>query len=262
VSGSGDRAGSVQKNGGPSPAFLAREDRVDRRRVLLGRAAAQLAGVAARDAEVEWVDLTLVHGALDDFANEVRPGGRELVDPAGAVDDEGPAGTELREHLRDRPHQGWSVDADHLRPRAGRVRERAKHVEDRAGRELAPDRSGVPHRRVVGGREQEAEAELVDRVLDPLGRQLEPEAERLEHVGRAGGRGDRAVAMLRDSGAGRSREQRRCGRDVDRALPVAARSGGVDEVVPLRPHGQHVGAHGLGAARDLVRCLALQAQRD
>ena len=43
---------------------------------------------------------------------------------------------------------------------------------------------------------------------------------------------------------------------------VAAGPGGVDEVVALRPHGEHVLAHRLGAAGDLVGGLALQPQRD
>jgi hypothetical protein len=49
-------------------------------------------------------------------------------------------------------------------------------------RELAPNGCRVPHRRVVGGREHEPEAQLVDRARDLPRLQLEPEAERLEHV--------------------------------------------------------------------------------
>jgi hypothetical protein len=104
------------------------------------------------------------------------------------VDDERAARTELREYLRDRPHERRRVDADHLSPRTGRVRQRPEHVEDRPRRELAAHRRRVPHRGVVRRREEEAEAELVDRALDPRGRQLELEPERLEHVGRPRGR--------------------------------------------------------------------------
>ncbi len=43
--------------------------------------------------------------------------------------------------------------------------------------------------------------------------------------------------------------------------PVAAGPGGVDEIVAARPHRQDVCAHRFGAARDLVRRLALGAQR-
>src|SRR5213079_1026371 len=51
-------------------------------------------------------------------------------------------------------------------------------------------------------------------------------------------------------------------RDVDRAAPVAAGAGRVDEVVALRPHRKDVRAHRLGAAGDLVRGLALQPEGD
>ena len=120
----------------------------------------------------------------------------------------------------------------------------------------------MAHRRVVRRREHEAEAELVDRLRDSLRRLLELETECLEHVGGAGGGRDGAVAVLRDARAGSRRDDRSRGRDVDRARTVAARSGGVDEVVPLRPDGQDVLAHRLGAARDLVRALALEPQGD
>ena len=41
------------------------------------------------------------------------------------------------------------VDAEHAGPRARRVRQRPEHVEDRARAELAPNRRGMPHRRMV-----------------------------------------------------------------------------------------------------------------
>src|SRR5205085_2017594 len=82
----------------------------------------------------------------------------------------------------ERPHQPGRVDTENERPRAGGVRERAEHVEHRTRRELAPNRRRMLHRRVVRLREEEAEAELVDRALDPLRRELEPEAERLARV--------------------------------------------------------------------------------
>src|SRR5436305_14807374 len=110
--------------------------------------------------------------------------------------------------------------------------------------------------------EEEAEAELVDRALDPRGLELEPEAERLEHVGRARRRRRRAVAVLRDAGARAGRDERRRRRDVVRVRAVAAGADDVDEIVALRPHVEHVLAHRLRAAGDLVRGLALRAQRD
>ena len=242
-------------------AFTA-EDGSHRGGVLGRSAAAQVGRVTARDAELERVDLALPHVSVGDLADEVRARRRQLVDPTGAVDDECAARAELREHLRDRAHERRRVDADHLRPRSCGVRQRSEQVEDRSRRELPPHRRRVAHRGVVRRREQEAEAELVDRAFDSGRRQLEPEAERLEHVRGAGGRRDRAVAVLGDSSPGRRRDEGRGRRDVDRARAVAARAGGVDQVVPLGLNREHVRAHRLGAARDLVGGLALQPQRD
>src|SRR5262249_663241 len=73
---------------------------------------------------------------------------------------------------------------------------------------------------------------------------------------------DRAVAVLRDAGSRCSGDECRRSRDVERLAAVAAGARGVDEVVALRLHRQHVRAHRLGAAGDLVGRLALQPQRD
>ena len=79
------------------------------------------------------------------------------------------------------------IDADHLGPGARGVGERAEDVEDRAGSQLAAYGSRVAHGRMVRGREEEAEAELVDGALDAFSWLLEVEAESLEHVGRPRG---------------------------------------------------------------------------
>ena len=115
----------------------------------------------------------LAHPSVHDLAHVVRAARRQLVDAAGAVDDERAARTELHEHLRDRAHELRRVDADDLRAGAGRVRQRPEHVEDGPRRQLLPHRGRVTHGRMVRRREQEAEAELVDRARDPLRRLFE-----------------------------------------------------------------------------------------
>jgi hypothetical protein len=185
---------------------------------------------------------------------------RELVDPAGAVDDEGAARAQPGEHRGDRRHELGRVDADHLRPRAGGIRQGAEDVEDGPRGELTSHGGGMAHGRVMGRSEEEAEAELVDRALDPLDRELEIEAERLEDVRRSRRGRHRPVAVLRHSRAGRGGHERRRRRDVERPRPVAAGAGGIDEVLAAGSHGEHVRPHRLGAAGDLVRGLALQAQ--
>ena len=178
-----------------------------------------------------------------------------------AVDDERAPRPQLSEHLRDRPHERRHVDADHLRPGAGGVRERAEHVEHGTRGQLAPHGRRVPHRRMVRRREHEAEAELVDRLFDAGHRLLERKTKRFEHVRRARCGRDGAVAVLRHACTRSGRNDRRRSRDVDRARAVAAGPSRVDEVVALRPDGEHVAAHRLRTAGDLVRGLALEPER-
>ncbi len=137
VPGGRDRAGRVEQDGVALPAAGAREDVADAARVFLGRAAAQLFGVAPLEPELGGVDRALDHLAADDLADEVRPRRRQLVDARVAVHDEGAVGAELGDHLGDGADEPGRVDADHLRPRTGRVGERAEHVEDGARGELA-----------------------------------------------------------------------------------------------------------------------------
>ena len=165
------------------------------------------------------------------------------------------------QRLRDRARDVGRVHPEHPGASPGRVRERSEDVEDRARAELASHRRGVLHGRVVQRREHESEPERVDRLGDPLGRLLEVEPERLEHVRGAGDGAHRAVTVLRDRRACRGGDDRRGRGDVERARAVAARPHDVDDVRPRRVHGQHVGAHRLGTAGDLVGALPLRAQR-
>ena len=224
--------------------------------------AAQLLRIAALDAEVERVELVLADASAVDLADEVRPARRELVDAAGAVYDVRAHRLEPDERVGERPRELRRVDAEDEGARARRVRQGAEHVEDGTRRELAPDGRRVPHRRVVRLGEEEAEAELVDRALDPLRRQLELEAECLEHVRCTGLRGGRSVAVLRHGCPRGGSDERGRRRDVVRVRPIAAGADDVDEIGARGADAQHVLAHRLGAAGDLLRRLALRPQRD
>ena len=208
------------------------------------------------------IDLAAGDVAVDDLADEVRSRRRELVDPSGAVNHERPAGAEGRQHRGDRLHQLGRVDPDDLGPGARGIRERPEDVEHRSGRQLPADGRRMPHCRVMRLREEEAEAELVDRLLDLGWRQVEPEAERLEHVRGPRRRGHGAVSVLRHARSGRRGDQRSRGRDVERPRTVAARTGRVHEVFAARPNREHVLAHGFGTPCDLLRALSLEPEGD
>ena len=257
-----ERACGVQHYGVPFRAAFAPEDPADRRSVLGRDAAAQLGRVGTLDAEVARIERHLRDLAVCDLDDEIRAGGRQLVDPAGAVDDERAARAEPRERFCVRAREVGRVHAEHAVARSGRVRERPEDVEYRAGSQLLSHRRGVPHRGVVGTREHEAEAVLVDRGGDPLGRQLEREPELLEHVRRTAGRARGAIAVLRHCRARRRRDDRRRGRDVERVCAVAARPDDVHDGRASGRDGEDVLAHRLGEARDLLDRLALRAQPD
>ena len=110
--------------------------------------------------------------------------------------------------------------------------------------------------------EEKAEAELVDGLLDPMRLELESEAERFEHIGRPARRRHGTISVFRHRRARGSGDERSGRGDVDRVRAVTARAGRVDEIVPAGSNGEDVVAHRLRAARDLVGCLTLRAQRD
>ena len=258
-----DRARGVEQDGVALRAVeVALEDRADLGGVLVGAAAGQEHRIRRRDPEIRRIDHPVADVAVDDLCDRVGPAGRELVDAAEPVHDEGPSAVELGERLCDRADELARVDAEHACAGACRVRERPEDVEDRARAELAPHRGCVTHRGVMQRCEHEAEPQPLDRLGDPLGRLIEDEAERLEDVGGARRRADGAVAVLGDCRAGRGCDDRRRGGDVERLRRIAAGPDHVDEIGPGHVHRGHVRPHRLGAARDLVRRLALRPERD
>ena len=169
MTGRRDCSGGVQQDGVAVRAHFAAQDLfLIALAFFLRRPAAQVSRRAASYAQLERVDrpradLTVLH-----LADEVGPGRGQLVDAPGAVHDEGTRSTQPAEHLRDHRRQLGGVDADDLRAGCGGIRERPEHVEHRPHAELTAHRSGVAEAGMVGGREDEAEAELVDRPGDAV----------------------------------------------------------------------------------------------
>ena len=116
---------------------------------------------------------------------------------------------------------------------------------------------------VVGGREHEAEADLVDAARDRAraSRSMRaPSASSTSAEPRQPGR--RAVAVLGDRAAGAGGDQRGGRRDVERRAPAAG-AGGVEQVVARRTSTRRrERAHRARQPGELVDRLALRAQRD
>jgi len=113
-----------------------------------------------------------------------RAGQRDFVHAVAAMHDQGTLRTQTGESLCRQGHDAVLVDPDHLDGRVRRVRERSEHVEHRPHSQLPPDRSGVPHRRMHAGSEQESDTGLVDGAGGLTGIELDVDSERFQYVGR------------------------------------------------------------------------------
>mmetsp|Transcript_20777 Transcript_20777/g.79644 ORF Transcript_20777/g.79644 Transcript_20777/m.79644 type:complete len:352 (-) Transcript_20777:6929-7984(-) len=145
--------------------------------------------------------------------------------------------------------------------RTGRIGQRTEDVEDGPHAELAAHRRDVLHRRVMVGREHEADAALGHAGGHLARRQLDVGAQRLQHVGAAGLAADAAVAVLGHLGAGGGGDEHRAGGDVEAVRAVAA---GADDIDQMRQRAQrHLVAqlaHHLGRGGDLADGFLLHPQ--
>ena len=92
-------------------------------------------------------------------------------------------GAEAGQGMGERHHPVGRVDAEKLALDARRVGQRPEQIEDRADAELAPRRTDMAHRGVMGGGEHEADAGLGDAAADAVRRLVDLDAERREDVG-------------------------------------------------------------------------------
>ena len=160
-------------------------------------------------------------------------------------------GAEVFEHLRHGLDPLPRERADHLALDAGRIGKRSEQIENGAGAELDARRADILHRRMMRGREHEADAGLLDAVTNMFGRELNLHAQRTEHVGCARARGERAIAVLGHRHAGACHDERSTGRNVERARSITAGADHVDGVCG-RDHLKHLGTHGGDGAGDLI----------
>ena len=119
---------------------------------------------------------------------------------------------------------------------------------------------GVLHRLVQERREQKADADLGDALLDPLFRRVDFDAQRAQHVGAAGLARHRAVAMLGDVDARAGNDERRGGGNIESALLIAAGAAGVEHGFRADIDAMRFLAHHPRRAGDLLDGFALHAQ--
>ena len=217
------------------------------------RAQAQLLGAQGVDP----------HRAVAQLGDLARPAEAQLVEAAVAVHDERALGAELQEHMGQGLHPLRGVDADHLAPHPGGVRERPEQVEQGAHAELPARRDGVACGGVVGRGEQEGDADLFSAARELLRGQLQVHTQSLQHVRRARAARHRPVAVLGHGGPGRGGQQGGARREVEGARLVTPGAAGVHGVeVWAERHPEGVAAHHPGGGGDLADRLALGPQGD
>ena len=247
-------------SGGPGLVLQHRQDHLLR---FLDRVHLDRAPVVDLEAELRRVQLVFADLAFHQLADQGLARDRDLVQSVEAVHHH----HVLRAQALQHPHlDADQVDVEHAHQlvlRAGRIGERPEDVEDGAHAELLAHRRGMLHRRVMVGREHEADADGLDRARDLLGREIEVRAERLEHVGAAAARRHRAVAVLRHFRARGGGDEGGRRRDVEGVRAIAARADGVDHVLVVLDRDQRGElAHHLRGGGDLADGFLLHPQAD
>ena len=218
------------------------------------------AGSRGLDPERARIELPFDDVAVPHLDDEVRPRRGQLVDPV-AVDDEARAAR--------RGSRGTPRTFARARARRRRRRRRARPAGLASGprtlntvRVPSSWRTGAAWR-IAGwctrANMKPKPCSSIEAAIRSGGSSSD-EPELLEDVGRAAGRARGAVAVLRDRCSRRRGDERRGGRDVERARAVAARADDVDDRRPRRDDRDEVLAHRLREAGDLVDGLALGAK--
>jgi hypothetical protein len=101
---------------------------------------------------------------------------------------------------------------------------------------------------------------FLEAAADVVGREIDLDAKGGQHVGRAGARRQRTIAVLGNRHTAAGDDEGGAGRDIHGAGAVAAGTDHVDSAGRCVDP-QHLGAHHLNRAGDLVHGLAAHAQR-
>jgi hypothetical protein len=176
------------------------------------------------------VQFVLADLAVLEFADHGGRAQRDLVHAVAPVDHQRMLGAQALQRAHLDAHQvGWNTPIRMFGAPAGLVSgpRMLKMV-------LMPNslRTGATFfmRRMVVGREHEADADLSMQRAICSGFRLMLTPERLQHVGAARLARHAAPAVLADLGAGRGRDEHRAGRDVEGVRAVAAGADDVDQV--------------------------------
>ena len=186
---------------------------------------------------------------------------RDFIEPR-SMDDQRLLHTHCVQGCRDPAKHPRVGDTEQLHPRPRRIDAGSEEIHDGPHFELPPDQRGMLHARVIGRREQEAEAGLVKQRPRLGRRHVDLRTDGLKDVGRAAARADAAVAMLGDRQAAGGGNECRRRRYVDQAGSIAARPATVSEQIIGALEWRCRGAQRPGRADHLLGRFALHAESD
>src|SRR5436305_1743556 len=118
------------------------------------------------EAEVCGLPDEFSRSAVRNFGDMRRAGEGDVAEAVFAGDYQRPLRTELGHCAGQERSQLRAASAENLVTRAGRIRERAENVEDRANAELLANGGDMLHRWMSERREAEANAKLVEAGFD------------------------------------------------------------------------------------------------
>jgi hypothetical protein len=147
--------------------------------------------------------------SISDLGDHRLPRKRNLVQAPRAVHHKRALDTQLRQRRSHRVNYVFRKNAQNLRLRPRRIRERSQQIEHGSHADLFSRGCRVPRGRVCGLREQKSDANLPNRPPILFERQIDPHAQRFQHVCRAASRAGRAIPMLCHARARRRRNDRR-----------------------------------------------------
>ncbi len=234
---------------------------IDHRGVFRCAASGQIRHGGRRDPDVARMHVKRVDSSVAQLGDLGVPERRELVESTRTVNDPGSFRSQLAKRASDEFGVFRPRDADELTPGSRGIRERSQQVERRADAKLPPRRSRVLHRGVPGGREEERDVRLLERVSHAIGGRAQIHPERFEDIGAAALARDRAIAMFGDHDARASHDERRGGRDVEGVRSIAARAAGIEDRGDRARQRHGACAHRAGKTDHFLRPLAFERER-
>ena len=159
-------------------------------------------------------------------------------------------------------YQLRAVDANQRQWRVSRVDQRPQHIEQGAGFKLLANRHRMTETRMVFRCEQEADAQVVQRLTRFIGVHIQIDTECRQQIGRTGFTGDAAVAMFGHLQSTGRRHKGAGGGDIDAVAAITAGADNIGkQIVRARERRGIFQQRGSGAS-DFIRMFATHFHTD